>query len=280
MSRKYNRENINGLSFLNMLRAMVSHWNLIQQMSKREILIRYKGSVLGVLWSVITPMVMLTIYTFIFSIVFKAKWAVSETQSKYEFAIILFAGLLTHGFFAEVINKAPNIITGNVNYVKKVVFPLEILSFVNLLFCLFNTLLNILVLLVAIFVINKSLPVTIIYLPLVFTPLILLSLGFSWILSSLGVYIRDISQGISIITAILTFLSPIFYPISAVPEVLRPWLMLNPLSFIIEQMRDILIWGKTPDFLGVLIYFICSSFIAWAGYVWFQKTRKGFADVL
>lgn len=263
-----------------MIAAIFKHKNLIHQMAKREILGRYKGSALGLLWSVITPMVMLVIYTFLFSVVFKAKWNTGGDESKYEFAIILFAGLLTHTFLAEVLNKSPGLITGNVNYVKKVVFPLEILPVINVLCSIFNTIISIVVLLVAILLIKHDIPWTAIQLPLVLFPLMILATGLSWFLASLGVYIRDVGQSIAILTTILSFLSPIFYPVTAVPAILRPWLLLNPLTFIIEQVRNVMIWGVSANFTGLLIYTFCASLVAWLGFMWFQKTRKGFADVL
>lgn len=249
-------------------------------MSKREILGKYKGSALGILWSIITPMIMLIIYTFIFSVVFKAKWNHGGDESKYEFAVVLFAGLLTHTFLAEVLNKSPGLITGNVNYVKKVVFPLEILPVINIVTCCFNALISIGVLLVAILLVKNDIPWTAIQLPLVFFPLVILASGLSWFLASFGVFIRDIGQSITIFTMVLSFLSPVFYPISAVPAILRPWLMLNPLTFIIEQVRNVLIWGVNPNYLGLLLYTLCALAVCWLGYAWFQKTRKGFADVL
>ncbi|MEB5836189.1 ABC transporter permease [Pantoea dispersa] len=268
------------VSIKSMVSSILNQRHLIYQMAKREILSKYRGSSLGLLWSVITPMVMLTIYTFLFSVVFKAKWNVGANESKYEFAIVLFAGLLTHAFLAEVLNKSPSLITSNVNYVKKVVFPLEVMVIINLIVCMFNTLISVVVLLVAILIIKHSIPISALLLPAVMLPLIILASGLSWMLASFGVYIRDIGQSITILTTILTFLSPIFYPASAVPAIIRPWLLLNPLTFIIEQVRNVLIWGVMPDFKGLVIYLICSAIVCWSGYIWFQKTRKGFADVL
>ena len=123
-------------------------------------------------------------------------------------------------------------------------------------------------------------PFTALYLPLIFIPLALLILGLSWGLASLGVYLRDISQVIGIFTTVLLFLSPIFYPVNALPEVYQHLLYLNPLTPVIEQTRDVLFFGKTPDFMVLSIYWLATTLIAWLGFVWFQKTRKGFADVL
>ena len=194
--------------------------------------------------------------------------------------MVLFVGLIVHGFFSEVINRSPNLILSNVNYVKKVVFPLEVLSVVALLSALFHALVNTVVLLIAFVLIGKSLVWTLVFFPLVFLPIVMLALGLSWALAALGVFVRDVGQTVGIVTMLLMFLAPVVYPISAVPEHLRPLLMLNPLTFIIEQSRDALIWGKPPEWAALLLFFAVSSFVAWLGFVWFQKTRKGFADVI
>jgi lipopolysaccharide transport system permease protein len=250
-------------------------------MTKREITGRYRGSVMGILWTFINPILMLSVYTFVFSVVFKARWGTGAlSESKSDFAVILFAGLLVHTFFAEALSRAPTLIIGNANYVKKVVFPLEILSISNLLSVLFHTFISILVLLVAFIIFNGYLHWTVFLMPLVLFPLVVFTLGLSWFLSSLGVYLRDVGQTISIIVTILMFLSPIFYPISALPKEFQSLIMLNPLTFIIEQSRNVLIWGKMPDFYGLAIYSVISIVIMWLCFVWFQKTRKGFADVL
>jgi len=254
---------------------------LIAQMTRREVAGRYKGSVLGLAWSFFNPVLMLTVYTFVFSEVFKARWGGSGAdESKTQFAVVLFVGLIVQGLFAEVLNRAPSLILFNVNYVKKVVFPIEILPVISMGTALFHCLVSLVVLLVACVIFNGCLPWTVVFIPLVLLPLIVLSLGFSWMLASLGVFLRDVGQTIGIITTVLMFLSPVFYPVTAVPERFRPVIMANPLTFIIEQARAVLIWGNLPDWMGLGIYSLVAFFIAWIGYVWFQKTRKGFADVL
>jgi lipopolysaccharide transport system permease protein len=254
---------------------------LIAQMTRREVAGRYKGSVLGLAWSFFNPVLMLTVYTFVFSEVFKARWGGSGAdESKTQFAVVLFVGLIVQGLFAEVLNRAPSLILFNVNYVKKVVFPIEILPVISMGTALFHCLVSLVVLLVACVIFNGCLPWTVVFIPLVLLPLIVLSLGFSWMLASLGVFLRDVGQTIGIITTVLMFLSPVFYPVTAVPERFRPVIMANPLTFIIEQARAVLIWGNSPDWMGLGIYSLVAFFIAWIGYVWFQKTRKGFADVL
>jgi lipopolysaccharide transport system permease protein len=261
-------------------KSILHNHQLISQMTRRDVVGRYKGSVMGLLWSFLNPVFMLVVYTFVFSVVFKARWGLGVDESKSQFAVVLFVGMIVHGLFAEVINRAPGLILANANYVKKVVFPLEILSIVSLGTALFHGMISLLVLLIAVIIFNHFLYWTIVLIPLVLLPLIILTLGFSWILASLGVFLRDVGQTIGIITTVMLFLSPVFFPISAIPEAYRPVIMANPLTFIIEQSREVLIWGNAPDWTGLGIYTLIATLIAWAGYAWFQKTRKGFADVL
>lgn len=249
-------------------------------MIRRDVIGRYKGSVIGVMWSFINPIFLLVIYTFVFSVVFKARWGGDESASKSQFAILLFVGMIVHTFFAETLNRAPGLILSNVSYVKKIVFPLEILPLVAIGAALFHAFVSVLVLLAACILINGYLQWTIVLFPLVLLPLIILTLGAAWGLASLGVFIRDVAQPIGMVMTVLLFASPVFYPITALPEYIRPWLMLNPLTFIIEQARAVLILGQVPDWTGLAIYSLASVAIAWMGYAWFQKTRKGFANVL
>ena len=262
-----------------MLSNLWGNRELIAQMTQREVIGRYKGSMMGLLWSFLNPVFMLVVYSFVFSVAFKARWSGGD-ESQAQFAVVLFAGMIVHALFAEVLNRAPTIILGNVNYVKKVVFPLEILTVVSLSAALFHALVSLLVLLLAFAMFNGFIHWTTIFAPVVLLPLMILSLGFGWILSSLGVFVRDIGQIIGVLTSALMFLSPVFYPVSALPESVQPWLHLNPLTFIIEQTRDVLIWGRMPDWGGLTLYLIGAGIFAWLGYFWFQKTRKGFADVL
>ncbi len=253
--------------------------SLLKASVKREVLGRYRGSVMGVLWSFFNPVFMLIVYTFVFSVVFQARWS-AGSESKTEFALVLFAGLLVFNLFAECINRAPGLIVGNQNYVKKVVYPLEILPWVGLGAALFHGAVSLGVWLIA-YLIFFGLPhATMLYLPLILLPFGLFIMGLSWALASLGVYLRDVGQFIGLLTTVLMFLSPIFYPASALPEAYRPLLYMNPLTPVIEQTRDVLFWGKAPDFAMLGIYLVATSIIAWLGFAWFQKTRKGFADVL
>lgn len=262
-----------------MVASLVRNHSLIKTLVKREVIGRYRGSVLGIFWSFFNPVFMLIIYTFVFSVVFKARWN-GGGDSKTEFALILFAGLIVFNLFAECFNRAPSLILSNANYVKKVVFPLEILPMVSLGSALFHTLISLLVWLLAYFIFFGMPHLTVLLLPFVMFPLLLLIMGLTWGLASLGVYLRDVSQLIAMLTTMLMFLSPIFYPIEAMPQKYQQLLALNPLALPIGQARDVLFWGKVPDLYFLLVYTLASALIAWLGFVWFQKTRKGFSDVL
>jgi lipopolysaccharide transport system permease protein len=253
--------------------------NLIKSLVMREVIGRYRGSVMGILWSFINPIFMLAVYTFVFSVVFKARWN-SGSESKTEFALVLFAGLIVFNFFSECVNRAPSLILSNVNYVKKVVFPLEILPWVSIGSALFHSMTSLIVWLFAYGIIFGLPHATIFLMPLVILPLIFLTLGVCWALASLGVFLRDVAQFIGIATTVLMFLSPIFYPATALPEKYRQFLYINPMTITIEQTRSFLYWGTVPNCLIITIYFFCTLFVAWLGFAWFQKTRKGFADVI
>jgi lipopolysaccharide transport system permease protein len=253
---------------------------IILQLSKRETVYRYKGSVLGIAWSCFNPVFILTVYTFVFCVVFKARWGTGGEESKTQFGMVLFVGMIVHGLFAEVLNRAPSLIISNVNFVKKVVFPLDTLPVITMCATLFHSFISLGVLLASFAFFNGYLHWTAIFIPFVLLPLIVLTLGFAWLLASLGVFLRDVGQTISIITTVMMFLSPVFYPVAALPEEFRLWIMANPLTFIIEQAREVLIWGRLPDWVGLGIYTLIAIGVAWFGYAWFQKTRKGFADVL
>lgn len=262
-----------------MLFTLWRHRELIKALAKREVLGRYRGSIMGIFWSLFNPVFMLAVYTFVFSIVFKTRWS-GGGDSKTEFALVLFSGLIIFNLFAECITRAPGLILSNVNYVKKVMFPLEILPFVALLSALFHAAVSLGVWLVAYLIFFGIPHITALYFPLILVPFMFFIMGLSWALASLGVYIRDVGQFIVLLMTVLMFLSPLFYPITALPEVYRHLLYLNPLTPVIEQTRAVLYFNLPPDFYMLTVYWIASFLVAWLGFIWFQKTRKGFPDVL
>lgn len=254
--------------------------SLIWQLLKRDVQARYQGSALGILWSLVTPIIMLTIYTFVFQTVFKSRWSDSSGETTLSFAIILFLGLSIHSVLVETLTKSPVLVVGNQNFVKKIVFPLEILSWVNLLSALFTFSISFCLLLGLIFVELKTIPITAILLPFILLPYFLLLLGISWFLAAIGVYLRDIQQITGTLGTLLLFLSPVFYSTSTLPQHFQLLLLINPLSYVVESSRAVLIYGQLPNFAGLFGYYVAAALIAYLGFVFFRKVRPGFADVL
>jgi lipopolysaccharide transport system permease protein len=265
---------------------MLRNANLTLQLIQREVAGRYRGSTLGLLWSLLTPLFMLGIYTLVFGSIFKARWSgidagpAAAEHSTAEFAIILFPGLIIFQLFAEVMNRAPTLIISNVSYVKKIVFPLEILPVVALGAASFHAAVSLVVLLGFMALVMEHIPPTILLLPFVVAPFALMLLGISWFLAALGVYIRDISQLLGTIVTALMFLSPIFFPATALPEQVRSILFLNPIALPVEETRKVLLWGASPDWMALALYTVAALGVFALGRLWFESTRRGFADVL
>lgn len=259
--------------------SLLNHRELIWELVKRDFIGRYKGSIMGIAWSLMHPLFMLVVYTLVFSVVFKARWGIGD-ESKVSFAIVLFAGMIVHGLFAECLNRAPGIIISHPNYVKKVIFPLEILPWVTVFSALLHFLINLGLLLIFCVATNISLHAGVLLVPLIMLPLFLMTLGLTWLFASLGVYLRDISQGMGLATTVMMFLSPVFYKTSALPENFQTLLLLNPLTLPIEQMRDVMLWGKGIDWASLSLNLLMGMLVCHIGFWWFQKSRKGFADVL
>jgi homopolymeric O-antigen transport system permease protein len=254
------------------------HRNLIAALTKREVIGRYHGSILGLAWSFFNPLLMLVVYTFVFSEVMKVRWPGAE--GKTDFAIILFVGLIVFNLFAECVNRAPGLVLSNANYVKKVVFPLEILPWVALGSAVFHAAVSLVVLLLVQYLLRGQLPWTAVFFPLLLVPLALATLGIAWLLASLGVFLRDVGHVVGVVTTVLMFTSPIFYPISSLAPKYQAWLNLNPLTFIVEESRNTLVYGHALDWGRWAAVSVIGLVVAWAGFAWFQKTRRGFADVL
>lgn len=261
------------------VRSLIGHRGLIFQLAKREIVGRYRGSFLGVVWSLINPLLMLTIYTFVFGVVFKSRWRPTSTDPM-EFAVVMFAGVMLHTLISECITRAPTLIISNVNFVKKVVFPLEAFAWISVATALFHLLIALLIFVAAIAAWQGHVPLSILLVPVLILPFALMVVGFVWFVSSLGVYLRDIGQLMGILASLLMFLAPVFYPLHSVPRALVPYLYLNPITFIVEQVRAVAIWDAPVDWVGWGIYCVVAYLVAWFGLMWFQRMRKGFADVL
>lgn len=262
-----------------MLDSAIRHRGLLRDLVRRDFIGRYKGSVLGVVWSLFNPLFMLAVYTVVFSVAFKAKWGAGD-ESKISFAIVLFSGMIVHGFFAECLNRAPVLITSHANYVKKVVFPLEILPWMALFSALLHFLVSFTVLLVFCLLAGVPVHTGVLLVPLVLLPLILMILGLSWALASLGVYLRDLAQVTGIVTTVALFLAPVFYRIDVLPPAYQTLLAWNPITLPIVQLRDVMLWDKPLDWADWTFSLAVGAAMCQAGFWWFQKSRRGFADVI
>ncbi len=252
---------------------------LVLRLARRDLEARYRGSLLGLFWAVLTPLLMMAVYTFVFSVVFQARWGTS-TGGKAEFALLLLSGLILFTIFSDCLARAPGLMLENVSYIKKVVFPLEILPGVVLAVAIANAAIGFVILELFALLLFGVPPLTTLLFPLILVPLCLVTLGVTWFIASLGVFLRDIRQMIGVLITMLMFLSPIFYPVSAIPEAYQPVILLNPLTLLLEHARDALFWGKAPDPLQWLVYTATAYLVAWLGFAWFQRTRKAFADVV
>lgn len=252
---------------------------LIYSMAKKDVIGRYRGSVLGLFWSFFTPLFMLGLYTFFFRFVFKSKWPeVGDTTADY--AVMLFAGLVVHAMASDMIGRSAGVIIGNVNLVTKVVFPIAVLPWVTLLSSLFHMLVSMIVLILFFLFSGGTLQWTLLLLPIVLTPLIILFMGVGWFFSALGVYLRDIEQIMGTLITFLLFTSTVFFSLEHAPQAIKPLLLLNPITQIINDLRNILVYGFLPDFTALGIYSLVAVVIFYSGFAFFNKVKKGFADVL
>jgi lipopolysaccharide transport system permease protein len=265
--------------------SLVRHFALVRQLVRRTVAGRYRGSVLGIAWSLVIPILMLTVYTFVFGTILNVRWhgageGLDGSAGGLDFAARLFAGMIVHSFFSECLVRSPDLVSGNAQYVKKVVFPLESLAWVAMSAALFQAAVSNVILVLFGWFVHGDVHATALLLPIVYAPLALLALGAIWFLSAISVFLRDVRQLIGVVTTVLLFVSPIFYPVSMLPEPFQPLLYLNPLTFIVEQARVVVLAGSLPDWHGLALYSLVALVLAWAGLAWFQKTRPGFADVL
>ena len=249
-------------------------------MAKRDIEQRYRGSLLGMVWSFLIPLFTLAVYTFVFSVLFRARWAAEGTESRADFALITFCGLIYFNIFSETVSRAPSVVVANVNYVKKIVFPVEVLPLSTVTAALTQGALSFVVLALSMIVLRHSLPVTMLLAPIALLPIILLSAGFALFLASLGVFLRDIAHAVSVITPLLMFLSAVLYPVAALPEKIRSYAYLNPLIGMLENFRGCVVMGTGLDWSSWGISMALAGFVCVLGYAWFMKTRPWFADVI
>lgn len=259
--------------------AFGRHRNLTRELVRNEILGRYRGASFGMLWSLFSPFLMLVVYTIAFGSILKGRWPqVGDTHA--EFGLVIFVGIFVHGFFGECFSRAPKLMLENANYVKRVVFPLDILPWTMVLTALFHLAMNVLVFCLLSFFVYQQLSPLVVLLPLVLAPLALLTVAVSWVVASLGVYLRDIAQVVPVASTALFFLSSAIIPVEAVPERYQVVFRLNPLTFFIDQAREVALWGRQPDWATLGAYALGGLVAVFLAHAWFRRTSRGFADVL
>ena len=253
-------------------------FDLILSLTRRELAARYRGSVLGIVWAVLTPVVMIAIFTIIFAGIFNARFGASSSQ--WDYALYLFCGLLPWNAFQESLQLSSTTIVGHANLVKRVVFPLETLPVSLSLASVANQMFGTVALVLAAILLRGELHATILFLPLLVVPQLLATFGAAWLIASLGVFVRDIVQGISLILMAWMYLTPIIYPETLVPDRYKRIVGLNPFTPLVRNYRRIILEGSVPDWRG-LAYFSVFAVVSFVlGYWWFARTRKNFADVI
>ena len=261
-------------------RDLWSHRHLIEDLTLRDLQLRFRGSWLGIFWTLLKPLVLLVIYTFVFGVVFRAHWGPLPGESRFEFAVALFCGLVIYGVFAECASAAPSLILRQRQFVKRVVFPLQILPIVSLGSVLAASAFSFVILVLGVAMLRGGLPVTLVWLPLILLAISHIALAVGWLCAAGGVFLRDLEQAVAVVVTLLYFATPIFYPLSAVPEPYRQILLLNPLTLIVESARDAVVWGRTPPVAELCALVLSTAVLALLSYVVFMKVRRGFADVL
>ena len=271
---------VSGLGPLVLMRRLSSHRFLLRQLVRKSVVTTYQGSLIGVAWIVVRPLLTLAIYGFCFGVVFQGRFFRQTGGSSLEFAMVLFVGLTIFSLLSEMLAAAPSLVAGNANFVKRVVFPLDLLVPAQLGSALVQMTMSAAVFLAVRVFLDPPLGWAALSVPILMLPYVMLTLGLAWFLASLGVFVRDLQQVVPLAITALMFLSPLFFPVSAVPPFLRPVIYLNPLTFVLESARNALFRNEWPDPAGLLVYVVVAAFVMWLGWAWFEKTRKGFADVL
>ncbi|HAT8606378.1 ABC transporter permease [Legionella pneumophila] len=251
---------------------------LLYQLIKRDILGRYKRSSMGLLWVVLSPLLMLTMYTVVFGVILQVRWPGVDNCLMY--SLILYIGLTIFTFFSECLSAAPNLIASKSHLVKKIIFPLEIYPLVPIGSACFFALINTFLSCIYCYFVLGTVHLTALFLPILYLPLVFLTIGLSWIFCSLGILISDIEHVMRFLLRIALYLSPVFYSIKKIPPEFQPYLFINPLTYIIEQAREMMVFGVLPDLSSFLLYFSFCLGCSYLGFYWFQTTREEFAEIL
>jgi len=253
--------------------------HVLFRLSWVQFVTRYRGALFGVFWALLIPLLMLAILTVVFSVIFPSRWG-SDIDINVPFAALLFSGLLVHSMCAEVITRSTICITENPNYVKKVLFPLELLPIVIVVGAAIQGLIGFLILLALIILYTGELPMEVIVVPLLLVPYFVFLMGVSWILASIGTFAKDVGHVAGLLVTLLLFVSPILYPVNALPDWMQPYMYLNPLTFVVEEIRQLVIFGKISPVSQYFTYYAAAIASAGVGFKVFECSKRHFADVI
>jgi lipopolysaccharide transport system permease protein len=267
------------VGLLDPFRVLIDSREIVYQLARQRLVRRFRGSFLGAIWLFLSPAITLALYTLVFGVMLKNRWRVDSTDTG-EYALLLYLGLCIFWFFSEVVSEAPTLIINNPSYVKKVVFPTESLLWVLVAYSLALTTLRISVFVVACLLMQGQIPVTVLLLPLVWVPLVLYAVGIGWILASIGTFLRDVGEIVSLALMAIFFLSPVLYPVNTIPDVVQWIVSINPLTVPIQQARELAYFGTFPDPNVWLVQLAMSMFVAWAGLALFCRSKRIFGDVV
>lgn len=256
------------------------HKGLLFALVKRDITARYRGSWLGLFWSILNPILLLVVYYFVFTHVFKARLPQLYDGRDIGFSGFIFSGLIVYFLFSEVVTRAPSVIQENANYVKKVVFPIEVLPVVAVLSAAFNFLVAFVVLQGFLLLSGEGIQLTSLLMPFILLPFLLFLLGVAWLISALAVYLRDVTYVVGFLATAMMFLSPVFYPPEVVPASFKVVMFYNPLTYFIESFRMTTVAGVVPPPGFMLISAVIGMATSVIGYGFFQRVRSGFADII
>lgn len=266
-------------SALDIPRAWLANGSLIWLLVQREILKRYRGSILGLTWSILTPLVLLAIYTAVFSSVLKMQWSPGRSGFG-DFALMLFCGLVPFNFLNEALSGSVMSIAGSPNYVRRIAFPVEVLPCVQVGSAAVHAAISTVILLFGILLLMGEYHWTIIVLPLVWLPYLVFTVALCLLAAGVGVFVRDIGHLVGLVMSVLFFLSPIFYPVTAVPESVQWFFSLNPIAQIAAGVRNACVEGRLPDWSSWSLHLLAGAALLLASAGWFQSVRKRFSDVL
>jgi lipopolysaccharide transport system permease protein len=256
------------------------HSYLLRQYLRRQIALRYKSTALGVAWSLVNPLFMLAVYTIVFGVVMHAHFGIGKNESPFDYGLTIFCSLNLFNLCGEMITRAPRLIVTQPNLVKKVVFPLEILPIVSTLDALVHCVIAFVPLFVALIILHHNVPWSFVLLPIFLIPTTLLALGVGFLLSALGVFVRDVENMVAPVLTILLLGSAVFYPVSAVQGLLKIWFAFNPITIIVESARRSLVWGAAPDILPLTAVTLASAIFVFLAGAFFLKAKPAFADVM